>query len=59
MILNAYWEPLDFELPPVDERFGIHGDDGSIRRSIRRTRLSNGMRRRRSPLLRIVPGRVR
>ena len=22
MILNAYWEPLDFELPPVDQVSG-------------------------------------
>jgi isoamylase len=22
LILNAYWEPLDFELPPVDKEFG-------------------------------------
>jgi glycogen operon protein len=22
LILNAYWEPLDFELPPVDDEYG-------------------------------------
>ena len=22
MILNAYWEPLDFELPPLDQEYG-------------------------------------
>ena len=29
LILNAYWEPLDFELPPLDE-----GDAGPWRRWI-------------------------
>ena len=22
LIVNAYWEPLDFELPPVDDEYG-------------------------------------
>ena len=30
LIFNAYWEPLDFELPPIGtENRQIHGGDGS------------------------------
>ncbi len=45
LILNAYWEPLDFELPQLAER--NRGGAGSTRRSIRRTTSSPGRRRRR------------
>ena len=33
-ILNAYWEPLDFELPKLD--VAVRGGAGSTRPSIRR-----------------------
>jgi hypothetical protein len=31
LILNAYWEPLKFELPPLDLEYGPCGADGSTR----------------------------
>ena len=53
LILNAYWEPLEFELPA--SATGARGDDGSTRRSTRRTTSSRGRRRRRSRATRIGP----
>ena len=45
LILNAYWEPLDFELPPAGDGGGARGGDGSTPRSIRRRTSSRGRRR--------------
>ena len=45
LIMNAYWEPLDFELPRR-ARSANRGGDGSIRHSSRPTTSSRGRRRR-------------
>ena len=49
LILNAYWEPLDFELPPAGDGGAAHGADGSTPRSNPRTTSSRGRRRPRCP----------
>ena len=49
LILNAYWEPLDFELPPVGDGGAARGADGSTPRSNRRRTSSRGRRRPRCP----------
>ena len=54
VILNAYWEPLDFELPPAGKE-GTHGADGSTRASTRRRTSSNGRAHRRSRAQPIEP----
>ena len=47
IILNAYWEPLDFELP-ILRTAAETGGGGSIPHWIRRMRFANGMRSNRS-----------
>ena len=43
IIFNAYWEPLEFELPAI-EQSRTNGGVGSILHWIRRMRFANGMR---------------
>ena len=42
MMFNAYWEPLVFELPPVETGVQDPGDDGSTRLGTRRTTSPSG-----------------
>ena len=49
LILNAYWEPLDFELPPAGKGRGSRCGGGLIRPSRRRMTSSPGKKPPRSP----------
>ena len=59
LILNAYWEPLDFELPPVQSGCRDHGTDGSTLLSTRRATSSHGRPRHPFPATPIGPDRAR
>ena len=56
LILNAYWEALEFELPQTAETPQTDGADGSIRRSTHRTISPNGGTRHRYRGAPIGPG---
>ena len=58
MILNAYWEPLDFELPPLDKERKNLGAGGLTLLSIHRTILLNGRHLRKLQAILIWPSRA-
>ena len=51
VILNAYWEPLEFELPSAPTALEIHGADGSTPSSIPHRISSTGSERPRFPAI--------
>ena len=58
MILNAYWEPLDFELPRWIAQAKRHGAAGSTQPSTPHTTSSNGKQQSRFPAMPIVSRRA-
>jgi len=58
VILNAYWQPLEFELPLPGSHGAGPGGGGSTRPSIHRTTSSNGRRHNQFHHHRIGPGRA-
>ena len=59
LILNAYWEPLDFELPPLDRAAKTRGAAGSTRLSTPRTTSWSGRKRSRFTDITTGPSRAR